>query len=60
MNYDEINVAGEVQAVYDALDRGAFRPASKKENMSLRLAALAAIVRNMQEVVENDKELSSV
>ncbi|MDR0730957.1 MAG: hypothetical protein LBF63_04755 [Treponema sp.] len=59
MNYDEIDVEKEVQAVYDAMDRGAFRPAKKKENMALRLAALSAIVRNMQALVENDKELTN-
>jgi hypothetical protein len=59
MNYDEIDVEKEVQAVYDAMDRGAFRPATKKENMVLRLAALSAIVRNMQALVENDKELTN-
>jgi hypothetical protein len=59
MNYDEIDVEKEVQAVYDAVERGAFRPATKKENMALRLAALSAIVRNMQALVENDKELTN-
>ena len=57
MNYDEIDTEKEVQAVDDAMDRGAFRPATKKENMALRLAALSAIVREMQTKVENDKEL---
>ena len=59
MNYDEINVEQEVQAVYDALDSGAFRRATKKENMALRLAALAAMVSNMQAIVEQDKELAN-
>jgi hypothetical protein len=59
MNYDEIDVEEEVQAVYDAMDRGAYRPATKKEHMALRLAALSAIVRNMQTLVENDKELTN-
>jgi len=57
MNYDEIDVDKEVQAVDDAMENGMFRPASKKENMALRLAALSAIVREMQAIVENDKEL---
>ena len=56
MNYDEIDVEKEVQAVDDAMERGAFRPATKKENMALRLAALSAIVRGLQAKVENDKE----
>jgi hypothetical protein len=59
LNYDEIDVEKEVRAVYDALDRGACRPAAKKEHMALRLAALSAIVRNMQALVENDKELTN-
>jgi hypothetical protein len=59
MNYDEIDVEKEVQAVYDAVDQGAFRSATKKENMALRLAALSAIVRNMQALIENDKELTN-
>ena len=58
MNYDEIDVEKEVQAVADAMDKGVFRPATKKENMALRLAALSAIVRNMQAIVENDHELA--
>jgi hypothetical protein len=57
MNYDEIDTEKEVQAVHDAMDRGAFRLATKKENMAMRLAALSAIVREMQAVVENDREL---
>ena len=57
MNYDEIDVEKEVQAVDDAMERGAFRPTTKKENFSLRLAALSAIVSKMQAMVENDQEL---
>ena len=57
MSYDEINIDKEIQAVDEAMDRGAFRPATKKENMVLRLAALGAIVREMQAKVENDREL---
>jgi hypothetical protein len=41
------------------MERGAFRPATKKENMALRLAALSAIVRQMQAIVENDQELAN-
>jgi len=57
MNYDEIDIEKEVQAVDDAMERGSFRPATKKENMVLRLAALSAIVREMQVIVKNDREL---
>jgi hypothetical protein len=59
MNYDEIDVEKEVQVVDDAMERGAFRPATKKENMALRLATLSAIVREMQLIVENDRELAN-
>jgi hypothetical protein len=59
MKYDEIDVEKEVQAVDDAMERGAFRPATKKETMALRLAALSAIVHKMQETVENDRELAN-
>ena len=59
MNYEEINVEKEVQAGYNALDSGEFRRATKKENMALRLAALAAMVRTMQTIVEQDKELAN-
>jgi hypothetical protein len=59
MNYDEIDVEKEVQAVDDAMERGEFRPATKKETMALRLAALSAIVRKMQDLVENDRELAN-
>ena len=59
MNYDEIDVEKEVQAVYDALDRGETRPATKKESMKVRLAALSAMVRNMQAIVEKDQELAN-
>ncbi|MCL1911573.1 MAG: hypothetical protein FWG13_05160 [Leptospirales bacterium] len=57
MNYDEIDVEKEIQAVDDAVERGAFRPATKRESMAVRLAALSAIVREMQAKVENDHEL---
>ena len=59
MNYDEIDIEKEVQAVDAAMERGAFRSATKKENMALRLAALSAIVREMQAIVENDRELAN-
>jgi hypothetical protein len=59
MNYDALDVEKAVQAVDEAMERGAFRPATKKENMALRLAALSAIVREMQVIVENDRELAN-
>jgi hypothetical protein len=60
MNYNEIDVEKEVKAVEDAIERGDYRHATKKENMALRLAALSAIVREMQVLVHNDKELVGV
>ena len=57
MNYDEIDVEKEIQAVDNAMAHGEFRRSTKKENMALRLAALSAIVREMQVIVENDREL---
>jgi hypothetical protein len=59
MNYDEIDVEKEVQAVDDAMEQGSFRPATKKETMALRLTALSTIVHKMQELVENDRELAN-
>jgi hypothetical protein len=58
MNYDEIDVEKEIQAVDAAMERGVCRPATKKETMTVRLAALSAMVREMQMVVENDRELT--
>ena len=46
-----------VNEVYTAEDEGRTRPATYHETMRLRLAALAALVRNMQEIVEKDHEL---
>jgi hypothetical protein len=58
MNYDRIDVEKEIQAVDAAMERGVYRPAAKKETMSVRLAALSAMVREMQAIVENDRELT--
>ena len=44
-------------AVEDAIERGDYRHATKKENMALRLAALGAIVRELQVKVDSDREL---
>jgi hypothetical protein len=60
MNYDELDIEKEVQAVDAAMEGGAYRPATKKETMTVRLAALSAIVRKMQVAVENDKELAKI
>ncbi|MDR0495582.1 MAG: hypothetical protein LBG95_08165 [Treponema sp.] len=57
MNIDEINVDEEVKRVSEAVAKGEYRQATKKESMAVRLAALSKIVHTMQEKVENDKEL---
>jgi hypothetical protein len=60
MNYDEINVDEVVENVASSVEKGNYRNATKKETMQVRLAALSAIVRKMQSIVENDKELAGV
>jgi len=60
MNYNEIDVERIVNEVVTAEEQGKMRNATKKETMLVRLAALSAIVRNMQSLVENDKELIGV
>jgi hypothetical protein len=60
MNYNEIQSEDEVNKVITAMKRGELRPATKKESMSVRLAALSDIVHELQIVVKNDKELSAV
>jgi hypothetical protein len=57
MNYDEINVDEVVKNVASAVEKGNYRQATKKETMEVRLAALSAIVHEMQDMVKNDKEL---
>ena len=60
MDYNDIDVDAIVKEVYAAEDGGRTRPATKQETMRIRLAALAAIVRNMQEIVEKDHQLTNV
>ena len=59
MNYAEINVDDEVAQVVSAVERGAYRAATERESMSVRLAALSEIVREMQTVVYNDMKLAN-
>jgi hypothetical protein len=59
MDYNNIRVEDEVNAVVVAAERGELRPASKRESMAVRLAALSDIVHELQMVVKNDKELSA-
>ena len=60
MDYNEIDVDSIVNEVITAEEQGKLRTATKRETMIVRLAALSAIVRRMQEIVENDKELVGV
>ena len=60
LDYSDIDVDKIVREVYTAEDEGRTRPDTKQETMRIRLAALAAIVRNMQEIVEKDHQLANV
>jgi hypothetical protein len=57
MELNEIDVKQIVNEAVDAEERGKLRPAAKRETMAVRLAALSAIVKRMQAIVENDREL---
>ena len=57
MNYNDINVDDEVNRVVAAVEKGTYRPATKRESMAVRLAALSDIVHEMQVLVKTDKEL---
>ena len=59
MDYSALNVDQIVKEVYAAEAEGRTRPTTKQETMRIRLAALSAIVRNMQDIVEKDHELIS-
>ena len=54
MNYEEIDVDKIVDEVHKAEDEGRLLPTSKQKSMLVRLAALSAIVQNMQKIVEAD------
>jgi phosphopantetheinyl transferase (holo-ACP synthase) len=60
MDYNEIDVEGIVNEVVTAEEQGKMRNATKKETMAVRFAALNAIVKKMQLIVKNDKELVGV
>jgi hypothetical protein len=60
MDYDKIDVDAEVDAMVAAVERGEARPATKRESLAVRLAALSDIVHAMQAAVESDKELTGV
>ena len=57
MNYNNIDVERIANEVITAEEQGKLRNATKKETMIVPLAALSVIVRKMQSIVENDKEL---
>jgi len=59
MDYNNIDVDKTVDEVYTAEAEGRTRPMTKQEIMRIRLAALSAIVKNMQDIVEKDHELVS-
>ncbi|MDR1836327.1 MAG: hypothetical protein LBQ89_01575 [Treponema sp.] len=58
-DYSDLDVDQIVKEVYEAEAEGRTRPATKQELMRIRLAALSAIVRNLQDIVEKDHELVS-
>jgi hypothetical protein len=60
MNYDEIQVEHEINTMVVAAERKELRPATKRESMTVRLAALSNIVHELQIIVKNDKELTAV
>ena len=57
MNYDEIKIDEVLENIASAVEQGNYRKATKKETMAVRLAALSAIEKKMQILVENDSEL---
>ena len=57
MDYNDINIDDEVNRVVKAVEHGECRQATKRESMAVRLAALSDIVHEMQELLQNDKEL---
>jgi len=54
MDYNNLDVDKIVDEVYTAEAEGRTRPMTKQEIMRIRLAALSAIVQNMQKIVEAD------
>jgi hypothetical protein len=64
MHYDEISVEEVVNAVVDAAERGNLRPATKKESMAVRLAALSGIAHELhteaQAMGENENEREAI
>ena len=59
MDYNNLDVDKIVEEVHTAVAEGRTRRMTENELMRIRLAALATIVKNMQEIVEKDHELIS-
>ena len=58
MDYDDIDVERVVDEVVREEEQGRLRSATKRESMTVRLAALSSIVHEMQLIVESDQELA--
>jgi hypothetical protein len=52
MEYNNIDVDAEVEAMVAAVERGGVRRATTQESMAVRLAALSEIVQEMQHIVK--------
>jgi len=57
MDYNNLDTDKIVEEVYKAETEGRTRPMTKQELMRIRLAGLSAIVKDMQETVEQDHDL---
>jgi hypothetical protein len=58
MDYNNLDTDKIVEEVYKAEAEGKTRKMTNQELMRIRLAALSAIVKDMQETVEKDHELA--
>jgi len=62
MDYNKIDVDKIINEVSTAVAQGNYRKATKKESMEVRLAAIALLVKNMQDemhdIVQNERELA--
>jgi len=57
MDYNNLDTNKIVEEVYKAEAEGRTRPMTQQELMRIRLAGLSAIVKDMQETVEQDHEI---
>jgi hypothetical protein len=58
MDYNNLDVDKIIDEVYTAEAEGKTHRMTQQEIMRIRLAALSAIVKDMQEIVEKDHELA--